>query len=95
MRAVPGAAGAALEFSAPSPTLFNSLNTFTNANGNRPDHDGVDAGSVAYRQLGGPSGTARLDATKLGLTGSLAYNVRVFASTTTDISSARRRRPRS
>jgi hypothetical protein len=80
VRGVAGAAGAAVEFSAPSPTLFNSLNTFSNANGTVRDHDGVDAGSVAYQQLGGPSGTAQLDATKLGLTGSLAYNVRVFAT---------------
>jgi predicted secreted protein len=79
-RNVPGATGAAVEFSAPSPTLYNSLNTFSNANGTARDHDGVDSGSVAYQQLGTASGTAQLDAVKLGLTGSLAYNVRVFAT---------------
>jgi hypothetical protein len=79
-RNIPGATGAAIEFSAPSPTLYNSLNTFSNANGTVRDHDGVDSGSVAYQQLGKASGTAQLDAIKLGLTGSLAYNVRVFAT---------------
>ncbi|HEY4019556.1 MAG TPA: hypothetical protein VGM75_12760, partial [Pseudonocardiaceae bacterium] len=80
VRDVPGATGAAVEFSAPSPTLFNSLNTFSNANGTVRDHDGVDAGSVAYQQLGNSAGVAQFDAATLGLTGSLAYNVRVFAT---------------
>jgi hypothetical protein len=80
VRNVPGATGAAVEVSAPAPTLFNALNTVTNANGTTRDHDGVDAGSVAYRQLSGSNGTAALTPTQLGLGGSLDYNVRVFAT---------------
>jgi hypothetical protein len=79
VRGVPGAAGAAFEISAPAaPTLYNSLNTVTNANGTVRDHDGVDTGSVVYRQLPSSSGTVALDAAKLGLPGSLNYSIRVF-----------------
>ena len=79
VRGVPGAAGAAFEISAPAaPTVYNSLNTVTNANGTVRDHDGVDTGSVVYQQLPTSSGTVALDAVKLGLAGSLNYNIRVF-----------------
>ena len=80
VRNVPGATGAAVEVSAPAPTLFNAVNTVTNANGTVRDHDGVDSGSVAYQRLPGRSGVARLNAVTLGLGGSLSYNVRVFAT---------------
>lgn len=80
VRNVPGATGAAVEVSAPAPTLFNSLNTVTNQNGTVRDHDGVDSGSVAYQQLSGRNGIARLNAVTLGLGGSLSYDVRVFAT---------------
>ena len=75
---VPGAAGATFEISAPAPTVYNSLNTVTNANGTVRDHDGVDTGSVVYQQLPSSSGTVALDAAKLGLPGSLNYSIRVF-----------------
>lgn len=79
VRGVPGAAGAAFEVSAPAaPTLYNSLNTVTNANGTVRDHDGVDTGSVRYQRLPSSSGTVALDAVKLGLPGSLNYSIRVF-----------------
>jgi len=78
VRSVPGAAGAIFEISAPAPTVYNSLNTVTNANGTVRDHDGVDTGSVVYQQLPASSGTVALDAVKLGLSGSLNYNIRVF-----------------
>ncbi len=79
VRGVPGAAGATFEVSAPAaPTVYNSLNTVTNANGTVRDHDGVDTGSVVYRQLPTSSGTVALDAVKLGLAGSLNYSIRVF-----------------
>jgi hypothetical protein len=78
VRSVPGAAGAAFEISAPAPTVYNSLNTVTNAYGTVRDHDGVDSGSVVYQQLPASSGTVALDAVKLGLAGSLDYNIRVF-----------------
>jgi hypothetical protein len=78
VRGIPGATGAAVEVSAPAPTLYNALNTVTNANGTVRDNDGVNAGSVAYQQLPGRNGTAALDAVKLGLGGSLSYDVRVF-----------------
>ncbi|SEP53256.1 S8 family serine peptidase [Amycolatopsis saalfeldensis] len=80
VRGIPGATGAAVEFSAPAPTLFNALNTVTNANGDRRDQGGQSAGSVAYQQLPSRNGVAGLDAVKLGLGGSLSYNVRVFAT---------------
>jgi hypothetical protein len=80
VRNVPGATGAAVEVSAPAPTLFNALNTVTNANGTVRDHDGVDSGSVAYQTLSGRRGVVALNAVTLGLGGSLSYNVRVFAT---------------
>jgi hypothetical protein len=79
VRAVPGATGAAVEVSAPAPTLFNALNTVTNANGTVRDNDGVDTGSVGYQRLSRSSGTEELNAVTLGIGGSLSYNVRVFA----------------
>ncbi|BBB01867.1 hypothetical protein RVR_9477 [Actinacidiphila reveromycinica] len=79
VRGVPGAHSAELEFSAPGPTAFGSLNTFTNANGTVLDDDGVDSPSAAHRALPGTSGTVRLDAAALGLGGSDAYGVRVLA----------------
>ncbi|WIX75375.1 S8 family serine peptidase [Amycolatopsis carbonis] len=80
VRGVPGATGAAVEVSAPAPTLYNSLNTVTNANGDRRDQGGPSAGSVAYQQLPARNGVAKLDAVKLGLGGSVAYDVRVLAT---------------
>ncbi|GAA1967326.1 peptidase S8 [Catenulispora subtropica] len=74
---VHGARGAMLEISAPGPTLYNALNTFTAQNGTGRDHDGFDSGSVVYQKLPGKEGTAQLDALKLGLSTSVTYNVRV------------------
>lgn len=79
VRGVRGAAGAAFEVSAPAaPTVYNSLNTVTNANGTVRDQNGVDTGSVVYQQLPASSGTVALDAARLGLAGSLNYSIRVF-----------------
>jgi hypothetical protein len=80
VRAVPGATGVAVEVSAPAPTLFNSFNTVTNANGTARDDDGVDSGSVAYQRLSGSNGTAELNAVTLGIGGSMSYDVRVFGT---------------
>jgi hypothetical protein len=79
VRSVPGARGAEVEFSAPAPTTYGSLNTFTNTNGTRLDDDGVDTPSTAHRVLSGTSGTVRLDAAALGLGSSDSYGVRVLA----------------
>ncbi|MFF2522629.1 hypothetical protein [Streptomyces liangshanensis] len=79
VRGIPGARYAQVEFSAPAPTLHNSLNTFTNANGTTLDHDGVNTPSSAQRVLPSTSGTVRLDARGLGLTTSDFYGVRVLA----------------
>ncbi|MEW1861914.1 hypothetical protein AB0399_16325 [Streptomyces sp. NPDC088194] len=79
VRTVPGAHSAELEFSAPAPTAFGSVNTFTNANGTGLDDDGVDTPSAAHRVLPGTSGTVRLDASALGLGSSDGYGVRVLA----------------
>ncbi|MFI5707161.1 S8 family serine peptidase [Kribbella sp. NPDC051620] len=76
---VPGARSAIVEFSATAPTLFNSLNTFTNANGTALDHDGVNTPSAATRTLPSTSGTVRLNALSLGLNTSASYSVRVLA----------------
>ena len=79
VRGVPGAAGAIFEVSTPAaPTVYNSLNTVTNANGTVRDHDGVDTGSVIYQRLPSSSGTVALNAVKLGLSVSEHYNIRVF-----------------
>jgi hypothetical protein len=79
VRDVPGAASALVEFSAPAPTVYNSFNTFTNANGTQLDHDGVDTAGTAHVALTGTAGTAQLNGLALGLPTSETYDVRVFA----------------
>ena len=80
-RAVPGATGAALEISAPGPTvIYGLLNTFTNQFGTTRDANGVDTGSTAWVNLPATSGTTTLDLLKLGVPTSLNYNVRVVAT---------------
>jgi hypothetical protein len=76
---IPGAKSALAEFSAPAPTLYGSLNTFSNANGSALDNDGVDTRSTASKTLSGTSGTVRLDALSLGLATSATYSVRILA----------------
>ncbi|HEY4005537.1 MAG TPA: hypothetical protein VGM60_10200 [Pseudonocardia sp.] len=77
---IPGATGAVLEFSAPGPNMYHSLNMVNNQNGSAPDHDGVDSPATIDRALSGTRGTVTLDALALGLATSLDYNVRVFAT---------------
>ena len=77
---VAGATGAALEISAPGPTIFHLLDTFTNQNGTLRDNNGGDTGSGAVIPLSGLSGTATLDASALGLNSSLHYTVRILAT---------------
>ncbi|NEA30771.1 S8 family serine peptidase [Streptomyces sp. SID13031] len=79
VRDVPGARSAIVEFSAPAPTLFGSLNTFTNANGSALDHDGVNTPSIATKALSATSGTVRLNVLSVGLATSATYSVRVLA----------------
>ncbi|MFJ2829401.1 hypothetical protein ACIPC1_17865 [Streptomyces sp. NPDC087263] len=79
VRSVPGAKSAIVEFSAPAPTLFGSLNTFSNANGSALDNDAADTPSTVSKELSATSGTVRLDALSLGLTTSATYSVRVLA----------------
>jgi hypothetical protein len=79
VRNVPGATSAEVEFSAPGPTIYGSLNTFTNANGSTLDDDGVDTPSAVHRTLGDRSGTVRFDALGLGLSSSSRYGVRILA----------------
>ncbi|HEU5333546.1 MAG TPA: S8 family serine peptidase [Actinocrinis sp.] len=76
---VPGAVSTLAEFSAPAPTNYGSFNAFSNADGTQLDDDGVDTPSTTHLTLPGTSGSAHLNALKLGLATSLAYNVRVFA----------------
>jgi len=71
--------GAALEVSAPAPTLRNSWNTFSNANGSRRDADGVDSASLLFVRLPSASGEKAFDAVQLGIAPGLLYNLRVFA----------------
>jgi hypothetical protein len=78
--AVPGRAAATLEISAPAPTVYGAINTFTNANGDVRDADGFTSGSVVYRRLSSTHGTVTLDALHLGLGTSTLYNVRVVGS---------------
>ncbi|HZE89038.1 MAG TPA: S8 family serine peptidase, partial [Verrucomicrobiae bacterium] len=77
--AVAGATGAVLEISAPGPTLYGSVNNFTNQSGDRRDANGGDSGSIIWYPLPGPSGSVSLDAVTLGLPSSLFYTARVFA----------------
>jgi hypothetical protein len=77
---VPGAAGAVLEVSAPGQTLWGSINTFTNQNGDRRDNNGVDAGSTLWYRLPDVAGTVTLDAAALGLPSSLVYSARIVAT---------------
>ncbi len=78
VRHTPRAAKAVLEISAPAPTLYYTLSTFNNPNGSVRDNNGIDTGSTTYRQLPAASGTATLDAVKLGLSTSLDYSLRVM-----------------
>lgn len=75
---VRGATGAMLELSAPGPTLSALENVFENAFGSMRDDNGTDSASTVYQPLSGLSGSVALDASKLGLTSSLLYNVRVL-----------------
>ncbi|MEU0967652.1 S8 family serine peptidase [Streptomyces sp. NPDC005917] len=79
VRDAPGARYAQVEFSAPAPTLHNSLNTFTNANGTALDDNGVDAPSSAHHVLPATKGSVDLDALRLGLSTATVYGVRVMA----------------
>jgi hypothetical protein len=80
-RTVPGATGAALEISAPGPTILYGLrNTFTNQFGSTRDANGVDTGSTAWVSLPSTAGTTTLDLLKLGIPTSLNYNLRVVAT---------------
>lgn len=79
VRGIPGAVSAMAEFSAPTPTNYNSFSTFSNSNGNQLDKDGLDSPSVAHRAISGTAGSVKLNALQLGLSTSLSYNVRVFA----------------
>jgi len=72
--------GAQLEFSAPAPSLRNSYNTYTNANGSRRDSDGVNSPSAVFVPLPASSGQKVFDAVQLGLAPGIFYNVRVFAT---------------
>ncbi|MEV5572333.1 S8 family serine peptidase [Spirillospora sp. NPDC052269] len=79
VRTVPGAHAAQMEFATPGPTLYGTVNTFTNVNGTQLDHDGVNSPSAYQRVLHDTHGTVKLDPARLGLTGSLSYGVRVLA----------------
>lgn len=75
---VPGATGAALEVSAPAPTLYGSLSTFSNPNGTVRDNNGIDTGSAVDQPLRGVKGRAGFNALAMGLSTSLGYSVRVI-----------------
>lgn len=74
------ATGAALEISAPGPTIYDLMNTFTNQFGSTRDANGVDSPSTAWIDLPRTSGTTSLDLIKLGVPTSLNYEVRVVAT---------------
>ncbi len=72
--------GALLELSAPAPTLRASYNTYSNANGSRPDGDGVDSPSTLVVPLPAATGSTSFDALSLGLPSGVFFNVRVLAT---------------
>jgi hypothetical protein len=80
VRSVAQATGAALEVSAPGPTIYGLLNTFTNQFGTARDANGVDSPSTLRKPLPASAGTTTLDPTKLGVPASLNYSVRVVAT---------------
>ena len=80
VRNVAGATGAALEVSAPGPTIYNLLNTFTNQFGTTRDANGVDSPSTTWIDLPGTAGTTNLDLLKVGIPTSLNYTVRVVTT---------------
>jgi hypothetical protein len=80
VRTVAGATGAALEVSAPGPTIYNLLDTFTNQFGTTRDANGVDSPSTAWTPLPGRAGTTTVDLTALGVPTSLDYSLRVVAT---------------
>ena len=80
VRSVAGATGAVVEFSAPGPTLYGSLNTFTNANGSGKDEDGFNHPSQLITKLPATHGSTRLDLAGLKVPDALGYSVRVFAT---------------
>lgn len=80
VRDIPGARGAAVEISAPGPTVTGLLNTFVNQNGSQRDNDGANTGSPVYQQHHGTGGDIELDLSKLGLASSTSYSVRVLAT---------------
>jgi hypothetical protein len=71
--------GAALEVSAPAPTLRNGWNTFSNANGSGRDADGVDSPSTVFLTLPSAAGEKTFDAVQLGIAPGFVYNLRVLA----------------
>lgn len=79
VRDVAGATGAELEVGAPAPTLYNSVNTVTNANGTKPDDDGFNHPSTLTVKLSGVHGRQQLNLASLGLPTGLQYPVRVLA----------------
>jgi hypothetical protein len=79
VRNVSGADGAAVEISAPGPTAFNSLNTFSNPNGSLRDANGHDNGSVVYRTVSGSHGVVTLSG-NFGLDPTVNHVLRVLAT---------------
>ena len=80
VRSVPGSTGAALEVSAPGPTIYGLLDTFTNQFGTGRDANGADSPSTALTPLPGRAGTTTVDLLQLGIPTSLNYQVRVIAT---------------
>jgi hypothetical protein len=80
VRDVAGATGAVVEFSAPGPTLYGSLNTFTNANGSGRDDDGFNNPSLLFTKLPATHGTTKLDLAALKVPDALDYSIRVLAT---------------
>lgn len=79
VRDVPGATGAELEIGAPAPTLYDSVNTVTNQNGTKPDHDGFNNPYTLVKTMPGSAGSETISLSGLGLPTSLQYPVRVIA----------------
>jgi hypothetical protein len=78
VRSAARATGARIEISAPGPTLWNLLSTFSNPEGSRRDRNGLDSPSVRVVDVAKVRGAATFAPDDLGLVPGMTQGVRVL-----------------